>query len=61
LSTDPSADPSWHSVGNADEFLHMKMREIFSETVAALQADPDAWLVHDNADPRIRPHDNPAR
>jgi transposase InsO family protein len=36
-----------------DEFLRVKMRETFYETVAALQADLDAWLVHYNTE---RPH-----
>ena len=36
-----------------DEFFRVKMRETFYETVEALQADLDAWLVHHNAE---RPH-----
>ncbi len=31
-----------------DEFFRVKMRETFYETVQALQADLDAWLVHYN-------------
>lgn len=36
-----------------DEFFRVKMRETFYDSVEALQADLDAWLVHDN---RERPH-----
>jgi len=36
-----------------NEFFRMKMRETFYETVEALQADLDAWLVHYNTQ---RPH-----
>ncbi|MDF1635580.1 IS481 family transposase [Mycoplana sp. MJR14] len=36
-----------------DEFFRVKMRETFYETVAALQADLDAWLTHYNTE---RPH-----
>jgi len=36
-----------------DEFFRIKMRETFYETVEALQADLDAWLVHYNTE---RPH-----
>jgi transposase InsO family protein len=36
-----------------DEFFRVKMRETFYETVEALQADLDAWLVHYNTE---RPH-----
>lgn len=36
-----------------EEFFKPKMRETFYETVKALQADLDAWLVHYN---RERPH-----
>jgi transposase InsO family protein len=36
-----------------DEFFRVKMRETFFETVEALQADLDAWLVHYNTE---RPH-----
>ena len=36
-----------------DEFFRVKMRETFYETVDALQADLDAWLVHYNTQ---RPH-----
>ena len=36
-----------------DEFFRVKMRETFYETVDALQADLDAWLVHYNTE---RPH-----
>jgi len=36
-----------------DEFVRIKMRETFYETVEALQADLDAWLVHYNTE---RPH-----
>jgi len=36
-----------------DEFFRVKMRETFYETVEALQADLDKWLVHYNTE---RPH-----
>jgi len=36
-----------------DEFFRVKLRETFYETVEALQADLDAWLVHYNTE---RPH-----
>ena len=36
-----------------DEFFRVKMRETFYESVDALQADLDAWLVHYNTE---RPH-----
>jgi transposase InsO family protein len=36
-----------------DEFFRVKMRETFYDTVEALQADLDAWLVHYNTE---RPH-----
>ena len=36
-----------------DEFFRVKMRETFYDTVDALQADLDAWLVHYNTE---RPH-----
>jgi transposase InsO family protein len=36
-----------------DEFFRVKMRETVYETVDALQADLDAWLVHHNTE---RPH-----
>ncbi|BAQ71307.1 integrase, catalytic region [Rhodovulum sulfidophilum] len=36
-----------------EEFFRVKMRETFYETVEALQADLDAWLVHYNTE---RPH-----
>lgn len=36
-----------------EEVFRVKMRETFHETVEALQADLDAWLVHDNTE---RPH-----
>jgi hypothetical protein len=36
-----------------DEFFRVKMRETFYETVDALQADLDAWLIHYNTE---RPH-----
>ena len=36
-----------------DEFFRVKMRETFYESVDALQADLDAWLVHYNTQ---RPH-----
>lgn len=36
-----------------DEFFRIKMRETFYETVEALQADLDRWLVHYNTE---RPH-----
>jgi transposase InsO family protein len=36
-----------------DEFFRVKMRETVYETVDALQADLDAWLVHYNTE---RPH-----
>ncbi len=36
-----------------DEFVRVKMRETFYETLEALQADLDAWLVHYNTE---RPH-----
>ena len=36
-----------------DEFLRVKMRENFYDTVAALQADLDTWLHHYNTE---RPH-----
>jgi Transposase and inactivated derivatives len=36
-----------------DKFFRVKMRETFYETVDALQADLDAWLVHYNTE---RPH-----
>lgn len=36
-----------------DEFFRLAMRETFYETVEALQADLDAWLVHYNTE---RPH-----
>ena len=36
-----------------DEFFRVTMRETFYETVEALQADLDAWLVHYNTE---RPH-----
>ena len=36
-----------------DEFFRIKMRETFYESVDALQADLDAWLVHYNTQ---RPH-----
>ena len=36
-----------------DEFFRVKMRETFYDTVEALQADLDAWLVHYNT---VRPH-----
>lgn len=36
-----------------DEFFRLKMRETFYESVEALQADLDAWLVHYNTE---RPH-----
>lgn len=36
-----------------DEFLRVKMRERFYDSVDALQADLDAWLVHYNTE---RPH-----
>ncbi len=36
-----------------DEFFRGKMRETFYETVDALKADLDAWLVHYNTE---RPH-----
>jgi transposase InsO family protein len=36
-----------------DEFFRVKMRETFYESVEAMQADLDAWLVHYNTE---RPH-----
>jgi len=36
-----------------DEFFRVKMRETFYDSVDALQADLDAWLVHYNTE---RPH-----
>ncbi len=33
-----------------DEFVRVKMRETLHETVEALQADLDAWLVHYNTE-----------
>jgi transposase InsO family protein len=36
-----------------DEFFRVKMRETFYDSVEALQADLDAWLVHYNTE---RPH-----
>jgi transposase InsO family protein len=36
-----------------DEFVRVKMRKTLYETVEALQADLDAWLVHYNTE---RPH-----
>ena len=33
-----------------DAFFRVKMRETFCETVEALQADLDAWLIHDNTE-----------
>jgi transposase InsO family protein len=36
-----------------DKFFRVKMRETFYDTVEALQADLDAWLVHYNTQ---RPH-----
>ncbi|PJN93067.1 IS481 family transposase, partial [Amaricoccus sp. HAR-UPW-R2A-40] len=36
-----------------DEFFRVKMRETFHDTVEALQADLDPWLVHYNTE---RPH-----
>jgi transposase InsO family protein len=36
-----------------DEFFRVKMRETFYETVEALQADLDTWLIHYNTE---RPH-----
>lgn len=36
-----------------DEFFRIRMRETFYESVEALQADLDAWLVHYNTE---RPH-----
>lgn len=36
-----------------DEFFRVKMRETFYETVEALQADLDLWLIHYNTE---RPH-----
>jgi len=36
-----------------DEFFRIKMRETFYDSVEALQADLDAWLVHYNTE---RPH-----
>ena len=36
-----------------DEFFRVKMRETFYDTVEALQADLDTWLVHYNTE---RPH-----
>lgn len=36
-----------------DEFFRLKMREMFYESVEALQADLDAWPVHYNTE---RPH-----
>jgi len=36
-----------------DEFFRVKMRETFYESVKALQADLDKWLVHYNTE---RPH-----
>jgi len=33
-----------------DEFFRETMRETFYETVGALQADLDAWLVHYNTE-----------
>ena len=33
-----------------DELFRVKMRETFYETVDALQADLDAWLVHYNTE-----------
>ena len=36
-----------------DEFFRVKMRENFYDSVEPLQADPDAWLRHDNTE---RPH-----
>ncbi|MFC3061836.1 IS481 family transposase, partial [Paenirhodobacter populi] len=36
-----------------DEFFRIKMRETFYDSVEAMQADLDAWLVHHNTE---RPH-----
>ncbi|NDW45789.1 transposase [Ruegeria sp. PrR005] len=36
-----------------DEFFRVKMRETFYETVEALQANLDTWLIHYNTE---RPH-----
>ncbi len=36
-----------------DEFFRVAFRTTFYESIEALQADLDAWLVHDNAE---RPH-----
>jgi hypothetical protein len=36
-----------------DEFFRVKMRETFYDSVEALQADLDAWLVHYNTERRI--------
>jgi hypothetical protein len=36
-----------------DEFFRVKMRENFYDSVEAMQADLDAWLVHYNTE---RPH-----
>ena len=36
-----------------DELFRVKLRETFYDSVEALQADLDTWLVHDNAE---RPH-----
>ncbi len=36
-----------------DEFFRVKLRETFYDTVEALQADLDAWLIHYNTE---RPH-----
>ena len=36
-----------------EEFFRVKMRETFHDSVEALQADLDAWLVHCNTE---RPH-----
>ena len=36
-----------------DEFIRAKLRETFCETVDAMQADLDAWLIYRNTE---RPH-----
>lgn len=36
-----------------DEFFRIKMRETFYDSVGAMQADLDAWLIHYNTE---RPH-----
>ena len=45
--------PRHHSSTVLDEFFRLKMRENLYDSVEALQADLDAWLVHYNTE---RPH-----